>query len=107
MKTRLHASASIGSCTGTGPGPASSRTTTRITTRARSACPGKVGTGFPIRTCAKSRILRLLPDRHRPAQPVAEPPARQLRWLVALGWHEDLLQHLALHRLLDDRHVAE
>ena len=29
---------------------------------ALSACPGKVGTGFPIRTCARSKKLERIPD---------------------------------------------
>src|SRR5215470_19725912 len=34
-------------------------------------------------------------------------PLREFRGLAAVGRDEDLLQHLPLHRLLDDRHVAE
>src|SRR2546430_1825528 len=34
-------------------------------------------------------------------------PLGEFRGLAAVGGDEDLLQHLPLHRLLDDRHVAE
>src|SRR5262245_64405768 len=38
--------------------PASGAAVSRVrATSAISACPGKVGTGFPIRTCAKLRNL--------------------------------------------------
>ena len=38
-----------------------------------SACPGKVGTGFPIRTCAKSTNLERIPIR----------PDRDALWMRA------------------------
>src|SRR5262249_60150455 len=34
-------------------------------------------------------------------------PLGEFRGFAALGGDEDLLQHLPLHRLLDDRHVIE
>src|SRR6266849_5518103 len=35
-----------------------------------SACPGKVGSGFPTRTCAKPKNrIRIRPDRMRPVAP--------------------------------------
>src|SRR5215469_18238688 len=37
----------------------------------------------------------------------AKSPLREFRSLAPVGGDEDLLQHLPLHRLLHDRHIAE